>query len=425
MNPFKGKNITVMGLGLLGRGVGDTKYLAEQGANLLVTDLKTAEELKTSIDQLKEFSNITYVLGEHRLQDFENIDMVLKGNGVPLGNKYIEHAREHGVEIVMSGALFHELSNLPMIGITGTRGKTTVTHLVHHALKNSLLGGNVRGISNLQLLKETEGKDVAVFELDSWQLQGFEEKKISPNIAVFTNFMEDHLNYYGGDMDLYFKDKANIFLHQKEGETLIIGADIEDRVREHTKNYIVAKQGEVDSSWHPNLIGEHNEKNVACAYHALKVYGLSDDEIKEAFKSFPGIEGRLENIGEVKGVRIFNDSTSTTPAATEAGIKAVQGEGKVIAIVGGADKELPLDGFNKVLDIVDHLVLLAGSGTEKLGRKEVPHDSLESAVKEAFENAKEGDAILFSPGFASFGMFVNEYERNDMFVALIKKHGNA
>jgi len=418
---FSGKKITVMGLGLLGRGVGDTKYLAQQGAELLVTDLKSAEELKTSLDQLKEFSSITYVLGEHRLEDFENVDMVLKGNGVPLDNKYINHARENGVEIVMSGALFHELSGLKMIGITGTRGKTTVTHLVHHAIENSLLGGNVRGVSNLELLNQTEGKDVAVFELDSWQLQGFGDRKISPNIAVFTNFMEDHLNYYKGDMDLYFKDKANIFLHQKEGDVLIIGEEMEERIKEYRDDYIVAKRRDVDPAWHPNLIGEHNEKNAACAYHVLKTYGLGDEQIKEAFMSFRGIEGRLEDIGEVNGVEVFNDSTSTTPAATVAGINALKGRGKLIVIAGGSDKDLSLDGFNEALDSADHVMLLAGSGTEKLERGKKQHESLQDAVNEAFEKAEEGDVILFSPGFASFGMFANEYDRNDQFLECIKR----
>lgn len=420
MNPFKGKNITVMGLGLLGRGVGDTKYLAEQGASVLVTDLKTEEELKTSTEKLKEFSNITYVLGEHRLEDFENTDMVLKGNGVPLQNKYIEHAKECGVPVVMSGALFHELSGLKMIGVTGTRGKTTVTELVHHVLRErSLLGGNIRGVSNLELLNQTEGKDVAVFELDSWQLQGFGYKEISPNIAVFTNFMEDHLNYYP-DMDTYFADKAEIFKYQKEGDTLIVGEGMEERIKEYRSDYIVARKEDVDFSWVPALVGEHNHANVACAYHALKVYGLSDEEIKEGFLSFTPIEGRLQFVGEKEGVKIYNDNNATTPTATAAGIKALQGEGKLIAVIGGADKGLDVAPLIDILGSVDHIVLLAGSGTEKLNRDERVFDSVEDAVKEAFSLAKEGDMILFSPGFASFGMFANEYERNDAFMSVIE-----
>lgn len=408
-----------MGLGLLGRGVGDTAYLAEQGAEVLVTDLKSREELSESLEKLKEFSNIEYVLGEHRLSDFEDKDFVLKGNGVPLNNTYIEHAGENGVEVVMSGALFHALSGIPMIGVTGTRGKSTVTELIHHALKRSILGGNIRGVSNLQLLKEVEGKDVAVFELDSWQLQGFGYQKISPHIAVFTNFMEDHLNYYP-DMDTYFMDKAQIFLHQKENDVLVIGEDVEERVREHTSNYIVAKEGDVPSSWHPALLGDHNARNVSCAYHALKAYGLSDEEIRESFESFEGIPGRLEFLGEVGGVKIFNDNNATTPTATAAGIEALKGSGKIIAIIGGADKGLDTAPLTEALKGVDHVVLLAGTGTKKLEREEGAHESLASAVEEAFSVAGEGDVILFSPGFASFGMFVNEYERNDQFISLTK-----
>lgn len=415
---FAGKKITVMGLGLLGRGVGDAAYLAEQGAEVLVTDLKTKEELSESIEKLKEFSNIEYVLGEHRLSDFENRDFILKGNGVPLNNSYIEHAQKNGVEVLMSGALFHVLSGIPMVGVTGTRGKTTVTELIHHAIAHSLLGGNIRGISNLQLLKEVKGKDVAVFELDSWQLQGFGYQKISPEIAVFTNFMEDHLNYYP-DMDTYFMDKAQIFLHQKENDVLVVGEDVEERVKKHTTRYIVARIGDVPASWHPHLLGDHNKKNVACAYHALKAYGLSEEDIQKAFMSFKGIEGRLEYMGEIDGVSVFNDNNATTPTATVAGIEAVKGSGKLILIAGGNDKKLDPTPLISALDTVDHLVLLRGTGTEKLGRKENAHESLASAIEEAFSVAQEGDVILFSPGFASFGMFANEYERNDKFVALV------
>jgi UDP-N-acetylmuramoylalanine--D-glutamate ligase len=419
---FSGKKVTVMGLGLLGRGVGDTAYLAEQGAHVLVTDLKNEDELASSVEKLKDFPNITYVLGEHRFEDFEDRDFILKGNGVPLKNKYIEHAESKGVPIEMSGALFHAYSGIPMIGVTGTRGKSTVTELMHHVLgKRSILGGNIRGVSNLQLLKEVEGKEAATFELDSWQLQGFGYRKISPQIAVFTNFMEDHLNYYP-DMETYFMDKAQIFLQQKEEDTLIIGESVEKWMPEG-RRYIVAKKEDVDFSWVPGLVGEHNHENVACAYHALKVYGLSDEEIKEGFLSFAPVEGRLQLLRTYKGVRVFNDNNATTPTATAAGIVALKGEGKLVAIIGGADKGLDTAPLRDVLGDVDHLVLLSGSGTEKLGRGEKPHEFLEDAVQEAFAIAKEGDTILFSPGFASFGMFENEYERNDKFVTLVKERG--
>lgn len=416
---IKGKNITVMGLGLLGRGVGDAAYLAAQGANVVVTDLKNEKELAPSVEKLSQYANISFVLDEHRFEDFENKDFILKGNGVRLDNPYILHAEQHGVPVEMSGALFHVHSGIPMIGVTGTRGKTTVTELIHHVLgKRSVLGGNIRGVSNLQLLKEVEGKDVATFELDSWQLQGFGYRKISPQIAVFTSFMEDHLNYYPS-MERYFEDKAQIFLHQKEEDLLIIGEGVEKWMPEGVE-YRIARVGDVPQEWHPSLLGVHNRLNAACAFHALKAHGISDEEIEKGFRSFKGIEGRLQILGTYRGVRVINDNNATTPTATAAGIEATKGKGKLVVIIGGADKELDVAPLRTALEDVDHVVLLQGSGTERLGRDEKAHETLKKAIQEAFSVASEGDTILFSPGFASFGMFANEYERNDAFLDAVR-----
>src|SRR3989338_8146427 len=120
---FRGKRITVMGLGLLGRGVGDTRYLAECGAELIVTDMKTREQLAESVAQLEAFTNITFVLGEHRLEDFRECDFVLKAAGVPLSSLYIIEAHKHGIPVRMSADLFAEISGIPIVGVTGTRGK--------------------------------------------------------------------------------------------------------------------------------------------------------------------------------------------------------------------------------------------------------------------------------------------------------------
>ncbi|MEX0924990.1 MAG: Mur ligase family protein, partial [Candidatus Paceibacterota bacterium] len=188
---FKDKHITVMGLGLLGRGVGDARFLAEQGAKVLVTDLKTEDELRESVEQLKEYENISFVLGGHREEDFagkdgENVpDMVIKAAGVPFDSPYVQAAQNAGVSVTMSTALFAKLTPATIIGITGTRGKSTVTHLVADILeasgKNVFRGGNVQGVSTLEHLPESTEGEVAVLELDSWQLQGFSEEKISPH----------------------------------------------------------------------------------------------------------------------------------------------------------------------------------------------------------------------------------------------------
>ena len=160
---FRDKRITVMGLGLLGRGVGDARYLAECGADLIITDLKTREQLAESVAQLKQFQNVKYVLGEHRLEDFSagggpasggnKPDLILKAAGVPLDSVYIAEAKKNHIPVRMSADLFAEISGVTCIGITGTRGKSTVAHMIYEILKTAgkqaLLGGNVRGVSNL------------------------------------------------------------------------------------------------------------------------------------------------------------------------------------------------------------------------------------------------------------------------------------
>ena len=230
---FENKKITVMGLGLLGRGIGDTAFLAKISREVIVTDKKTKEQLASSLLLLKEYIGVTYVLNEHRMEDFENRDFILKAAGVPLESEYIADARSKKVPVYMSAALvcdivMKELPDVVIIGVTGTRGKSTTTELIAHILRENgsrvHLGGNIRGVANLPLLNEIEDGDFLVLELDSWQLQGFGDMKISPHIAVFTSFMDDHMNYYKNDKELYFNDKANIYRNQHDGDILIASA---------------------------------------------------------------------------------------------------------------------------------------------------------------------------------------------------------
>lgn len=437
---FKGKKITVMGLGLLGRGIGDAAFLAECGADVIVTDLKTTEQLADSIEQLKEYTNITFVLGEHRMEDFENRDIILVAAGVPMDSPYVAHARAAGVRCTQSAALFAKLSGIPIIGVTGTRGKSTTTGMIHHVLNTVtdgapvLLGGNVRGVSNLQLLKDVHEDSIAVMELDSWQLQGFGWEKISPHIAVFTTFMPDHLNYYGGDMDAYFADKANIFLNQEESDVLVTTAEVFEWAKKFAEGKRITLGQEVvltDSSVLPGdcllaMPGEHNRLNAALAYEALKATSLTEEEIFEGLTTFSGLPGRLEYLKEVDGVKIYNDNNATTPAATIAGIRAVADGKNVILIMGGADKGIDMSELlSEIPKYCKQVVLLPGTGTERIKNEiegEVT-DSMEEAVKTALGHASRGDTILFSPAFASFGLFKNEYDRNDQFVEFMKKYG--
>lgn len=177
-----------------------------------------------------------------------------------------------------------------------------------------------------------------------------------------------------------------------------------------------------------SIPGEHHGVNIALAIEALRAVSLSEEAIQEGVETFEALPGRLQYLGEVKGVKVYNDNNSTSPAATRAGLEAVSLERNVVLIMGGSDKGLDM---KPLLDIIPEyakdVVLLAGAGTDTV-RHVFPDAplcaSLKDAVDEAFSCAEAGDVILFSPAFASFGMFKNEYERNDLFVSLIQDRMN-
>lgn len=422
-----------MGLGLLGRGVGDARFLAECGADLIVTDLKSREALAESVGQLESFPNITFVLGEHRLEDFRDRDLILKAAGVPLDSPYVAEARGNGIPVRMSADLFAEISNIPVIGVTGTRGKSTVTHMLHSILvragKKTLLGGNVRGVSTLALLKEATPEHIAVLEIDSWQLQGFGEARLSPQIAVFTTLYPDHLNYYKDYPERYLADKANIFLYQKPSDTLVLGKQCAPAIIDAygdviESKMIVADELKLPDTWTLRVPGMHNRYDAALALAAARALGINDAVSRAALESFAGVPGRLELVAEKDGVKIYNDTTATTPEATLAALSALPAE-RIVLIMGGADKNLAMDALLARLPETKRVILLAGSGTDRIrsGIPDAPvYDALASAIEDAFAHATAGDIILLSPAFASFGMFKNEYDRGDQFVALVNAH---
>ena len=424
-----------MGLGLLGRGVGDTRYLAECGAKIIVTDLKTRKELAESVAQLESFKNITFVFGEHRLEDFNNRDLILKAAGVPSDSPYIAKAKKNNIPVRMSADLFAEISGVICVGVTGTRGKSTVAHMLAAILKEAgkkvLLGGNVRGVSTLALLAEATPEHIAVLELDSWQLQGFGEARISPHIAVFTTLYPDHTNYYQKHPEQYLADKANIFLYQKPSDTLILGKQcaaivIEKYGEKIDSETIIADELKLPDTWTLRVPGLHNRYNAALALAAARAAGIPDEISRRALESFMGVPGRLELIWEAKGIKVYNDTTATTPEATLAALDALN-DGftkSIILIMGGTDKNLDMSALVAKLSEVKKVILLAGNGTNRI-RNELPkgmiYHTFSDAVKAAMDAAVPGDTVLFSPAFASFGMFKNEYDRGDQFNALIQK----
>ena len=411
---FKGKKITVMRIGLLGRGVGDAAFLAECGAQVLVVDDAPQAVMQPSVDALSQYDNVTFKFGPYDTADFTAADFVLVGAGTPLDSPELAAARVAGVCLKQSAAWFAELSKIPVIGVTGTRGKSTVTHMIHHMLgqvtgEDILLGGNVRGLSNLQLLQQVQPESLCVMELDSWQLQGWGWSQMSPQVAVFTNFMEDHLNYYcrtsegvsqagldssergtgassayqtGGmtkeeGMELYFADKANIFRSQEESGVFVTTPPVFERAK--TLRGVTLGQEVVlaDSSTIPEdallaMPGEHNRLNAALAVEALKALSLTEEEIWPALATFPGVEGRLQYVGAHDQIAIYNDNNATTPTAVVRALEAVgDTETKnVILIAGGADKNI--DATNLVEAIPKYckkVILLAGTGTDTIKDK--------------------------------------------------------
>lgn len=423
---FKNKKVTVVGLGLLGKRLGDIAFLHECGAKILVTDLKSAKELAPSIKKLKKYKNITYVLGEHRFEDFNNCDFVLKGQGVRLDSPYIAHAKKNGIPIEMDESLFAKLApRVTIIGITGTRGKSTTTILIYEILKKAglrvYLGGNIKGTAALPLLKKVKDGDIVVFELSSWQLQGFKDVKISPHISVFTNFMPDHMNYYDNDLKKYFLDKSYIYKFQKKSDVLILGPQMKGKVKNIKSKIINASIKNIPKSWRIKLIGEHNFENIACAVEVAKFLNIPKNKIEKVVENFESISGRLEMVRNMKDISIYNDTNSTTPEATVAALNSFHN--KVILIMGGSYKGLSMDKLVKLLPTkTKKVILIPGTGTDKIGYKKVIKVSnLKDALKEAMSVAVKGDIILFSPAFASFGMFNNEYDRGDKFLEIVKK----
>lgn len=445
---FRGKKVTVMRIGLLGRGIGDTAYLAEAGAHVTVVDAASAEVMQPAVDQLTQYTNITWKFGPYDFADFKDADMVLVGAGTPLHEPVLVECRAAGIQLVQSAALFAQLSKVPIIGVTGTRGKSTVTMMIHHILsfvtgESVLLGGNIRGVSNLQLLNEVKEDSLCVMELDSWQLQGWGWAGISPQVAVFTSFMEDHLNYYeqgaktrAEAMAAYFTDKAQIFLHQEDSGTLVTTPAVFEWVKQVLpeqslgQELILADTSVLPEDMLLAMPGEHNRLNAALAYEALKAVGLTEEEIFAGFATFPGVEGRLQLVATKDNVRIYNDNNATTPQATTAALDALDlGNKNIILIAGGADKNIDVTGLAyAITQHCKNVFLLPGSGTEKL----LPYldggdigvsimADLKGAFAEATRLATNGDIILFSPAFASFAQYKNEYERNDEFVRLVER----
>lgn len=425
-----------MGLGLLGRGLGDTLFLIRSGARVTVTDLKNEHELAPSVEKLRGLP-VKLKLGGHDEEDFSSADMILRNADVPRSSRFLAIAREHGVPVEMDESLFCKHFQGEVVGITGTRGKTTTSMLVHRILSSYrsgvFLGGNIMGHATLPLL-ETVGPDATVvLELSSWQLQGFHDSRISPTASIFTNIYPDHLNRYAG-MEDYIQDKKAIYLYQEDGDFCVFNGEQEETLglaHEAPAGRDFFTIDDVPRHWRIRLPGRHNVQNVAAAARLASVMGVPQDVIRTAVEEFTGVEHRLEWLGEKDGVAFVNDSTSTTPVAGCAALDSLPGR-RILLLAGGADKKLDLTPFAAAASAkAARIALLDGTATDSLhqaiiaegGRDKIAgrFDTLKEAVYALAEKATAGDLVLLSPGCASFGMFHNEFDRGLQFKQIVKE----
>lgn len=458
---FKNKKVTVFGLGLHGGGIGIVEFLSKKGAKVVVTDLKTKEELRSSLEKLKGLKNVEYVLGQHRSEDFIKTDMIIKNPVIPWDNQNIKLALKNNIPVEMDSSLFFKLCKNPIIGITGTKGKTTTSTMIYEMLracgKNPVRVG-VGQIPVLNRLDLLEKNSVVVFELSSWRLSALGRIKSSPYISVVTNILPDHLNYYKSMKD-YVADKKNIFLYQKNSDWLVINNDSEvarefpeessAKIIKFSENPL--KEGNSifieDGAIYLNngidakklmelknmkIKGVHNIFNMMAAIGAVYAFGIPFESIKKCAGVFKGIPHRLEFVREIGGVKFYNDTAATVPDAAICALNSFSEP--IVLIAGGTDKKLDFAEFGKeIIKRVKNLILIKGTATEKLVaeiRKNSNEekfqnaeivDSMEKAVESARKLADSGDVILLSPGAASFGLFLNEFDRGDKFKETVKK----
>lgn len=422
------KKILILGLGLQGGGAGDAKYLHDLGLDVRITDLKSAKELSKS---LKDLRDIPHTLGEHKKEDIDWADIILKNPAIPDGNQFLQHAISSGKEILMSAALLTKYSKTPIIGITGTRGKSTTTQLVYeilnaHSPGDIAIGGNLPGHSSLQLLGSSANMQFLVLELSSFQLHGFHDLTISPQYSILTNIYPDHLNRYQS-MEDYMHDKQAIFQYQSPQDHLLYNSDNPlacEMIKQAPGNTHAFKDSDLPTNLSTSLPGLHNRQNIAAAYSLSLLLQIPAKTFTKVVTSFTGLPYRMQTVAVKNDITFINDTTSTTPTST---IKAVSSmNSPTILILGGESKNLPIDKMISVLSNSPHItgiVILGSKNNHKLNEKlDLLKDktlgkveSMRDAFKLAVHNSGAGHSILLSPGYASFDLFDNEFDRGDQF----------
>lgn len=437
-------------IGLAREGTDLARFLVAEGAHVLVNDSRPAEKLGDRLDELAGLP-IRFVLGGHPVNPTLDVDQLYVSPGVPPELPLLEEARRRGVTLTSGTQLFFERCPAPIVGITGSSGKTTTTTLVgrifEQAGRHSFVGGNI-GVPLLNRLPEMTAESWVILELSSFQL---EPMTVSPHIAAITNITPNHLDRHH-TMEAYTAAKVQILSHQRHNDVAVLNADDPGsaalRPNGQVIRFSLERKGEgaylegnaliLDRGGHRQIIcrrdelqvpGLHNVANVLTACAIASAAGIELDAMRTATLAFTGVRHRLELIAEIDGVRYVNDTIATAPERSLAALAVYSGTPFVL-LAGGRDKHLPMEEWGRVIAEGGRALITFGEAAPQI--EEAARDAgmpservhsagtVDRAVQIAHTIARSGDVVLLSPGCTSYDQYNDFVERGDHFAAVVR-----
>ena len=441
---FKNKKVLVLGLAKSGEAA--ARLLDKLGAIVTVNDGKPFEENPTAQTLLEE--GIRVICGSHPLELLdEEFALLVKNPGIRYDNPMVKKALDKGIPVRTEVELAYLISEAPIIGITGSNGKTTTTTMIAEVLnaggQSAKLCGNI-GYPASSVAQEATQNDVLVMELSSFQLMGIEEFK--PHIAVLTNLMPTHIDYHGS-FEEYIKAKWHIQQNMTANDFIVLNMN-QPAIKELAANtqatglpfstteivdgayledgFLYFKGEAIMRADEIGVPGSHNIENALATIAVAKLSGVKNEAIKEALMQFGGVKHRLQYVGEINHVSFYNDSKSTNILATQKALSGFENK-KVILIAGGLDRGNEFDELVPDLAGLKHMVIL-GESAPRLKRAAqqaevayVDATDIADAARKAFELAQAGDVVLLSPANASWDMYANFEARGDLFIATFEE----
>ncbi len=451
---IKGKEVLVVGMAR--SGMAAAELLSKSGAcKITVTDQKQPAHLENELALLKRYPNITAACGGNPPDLVtSNLSMIIKSPGVPPNLELFRKAEELGIPVISEIELAYAFIRAPIVGVTGTNGKTTVTALVTAMLKEASIepvisAGNI-GNPLSGVINKISAQGVIVAELSSFQLENI--RYFRPSVAVFLNFAEDHIDYHGS-IEKYYRAKQRIFENQSEGDYAVLNAadhkvaSAAEKIKSSVLWFnrapvypgIGVEDGQINlySSDRNKfeicplsdvaLPGEHNLENALAASAAAWAMGADLPSIGIVLQNFRAIEHRLEHVATINEVDYINDSKGTNPGATIKALKSFPGRKKIL-IAGGKDKGSDFSEMAALLQSEVRLLLLLGEtkdiiaqAAEQAGFKSyLKVEKFEDAVSAARREARSGEIVLLSPACASWDMFTDYEARGSLFKKLVR-----